>query len=219
MQSSHTPGRFCSRAKLRPLFFRCTPAQTGSLIPSDHAGPNPRSHRSYCSCSGTARQVFSRRGSEYLVRNGNDVDNRPVQQPSQRIMSDYRPTSSGRDGDLVAMKRALSELKSSIRPSTDRAWRRAAALRVIDCVLSLHRPYDSFVVPRLDDFEREFPNVRTVADLRNMIATYPSPNLFMARCLDYCDDARSLTLAKVVDWLTGIAGGGDYQNQILNIER
>jgi len=29
--------------------------------------------------------------------------------------------------------------------------------RVIDCVLSLNRNYDSFVVPRLDSFERRHP--------------------------------------------------------------
>jgi len=39
-----------------------------SIIPSDHSGPNPRSGRSYCSCSGTQRQVFSRSGGGYLVR-------------------------------------------------------------------------------------------------------------------------------------------------------
>ena len=34
-------------------------------------------------------------------------------------------------------------------PSVDRAWSREPALRVIDCVLSLRRNYDLFVVPRL----------------------------------------------------------------------
>jgi hypothetical protein len=60
---------------------------------------------------------------------------------------------------------ALLRLKPSIRPSADPAWRRKPALKVIDCVLSLNRPYDTFVVPRLKDFERERPHVESVADL------------------------------------------------------
>lgn len=110
-------------------------------------------------------------------------------------------------------------MKASIRPSMDRAWHRNAALRVIDCVLSLNRRYDSFVVPRLDEFERRKPNVRTIADLGRLIISYSSPSVFVANCLDYNDESRSATLAKVVAWLVGIAGLGDYDQQMANLER
>jgi len=68
---------------------------------------------------------------------------------------------------LVAALRALAP---SIRVSNDPAWTRATALRVIDCVLSLDRNYDRFIVPRLERFERAFPAVRSVTDLQRSIA-------------------------------------------------
>jgi hypothetical protein len=43
---------------------------------------------------------------------------------------------------------ALRQLAPAIRRSSDRAWTREPAVRVIDCVLSLNRNYDSFVVAR-----------------------------------------------------------------------
>jgi hypothetical protein len=41
-----------------------------SIIPSDHSGPNPRSGRSYCNCSGTSSQIFVREAGRYKVLDG-----------------------------------------------------------------------------------------------------------------------------------------------------
>jgi hypothetical protein len=38
-----------------------------SVIPSDHSGPNPRSGRSYCHCSGNSAQIFMRDSGGYKV--------------------------------------------------------------------------------------------------------------------------------------------------------
>ena len=38
-----------------------------SIIPSDHSGPNPRSGRSYCHCSGQCSQIFMRDSGGYTV--------------------------------------------------------------------------------------------------------------------------------------------------------
>jgi hypothetical protein len=105
-----------------------------------------------------------------------------------------------------------------IQQSSDRAWRRDAAVRVIDCVLSLNRNYDAFVVPRLDRFEQVQPRIRTVDNLKHLIENYPSATSFMLTCLNYNDDARALTLKKVVDWLAGVASGGDYDAQMSNLQ-
>ncbi len=117
---------------------------------------------------------------------------------------------------LVADLRAKAP---SVRKSSDRAWRRAVAVRVIDCVLSLNRRYDAFVVPRLDAFERAHAEVRTVTDLRALMANYGSTRRFVESALSYRDDARGVTLSAVVDWFAGISGGGDYNAQLSNIER
>jgi hypothetical protein len=38
-----------------------------SIVPNDHSGPNPRSGRSYCHCSGNSAQIFMRDSGGYKV--------------------------------------------------------------------------------------------------------------------------------------------------------
>lgn len=111
------------------------------------------------------------------------------------------------DIDLLAA--SLTRDFPGAAPSRDRAWTRAAPLRVIDCVLSLNRRYDAFVVPRLDKFERAHPGVRSVANLRALIGTFPSPTDFMRDALDYRDPARATTLAAVVEFVVTLVGDDD----------
>lgn len=192
-----------------------------SIIPSDHSGPNPRSGRSYCSCSGGS-QVFTRSGKAYLVRGLSELVERRIGAASSRAfaVNRVRPQSrkSIESADVAALVDSLLRLKPSIQPSSDRAWRRALAIRVIDCVLSLYRKYDGFVVPRLDQFERRYPQVRSITDLQDLLTIYPSPSAFMAQCLNYRDDARAITLVKVVNWLVEVAGDGSYETQLAHLE-
>jgi hypothetical protein len=128
-------------------------------------------------------------------------------------------SSAGRlDKNHDKLVNALRKLAPKIRKSSDRAWLREPALRVIDCVLSLHRPYDSFVVRRLDEFERKHPDVRTVTDLQKLIARYSSPSQFVLEVLNYNDSARAETLAAVVDWLVTITGNGSSSDQLVKLE-
>jgi hypothetical protein len=120
--------------------------------------------------------------------------------------------------DHEALVTALRELAPSSRKSSDRAWIREQALRVIDCVLSLNRRYDSFVVPRLDRFEREHPSVRTVADLQSLMARFPSPDAFIAQIMNYRHAARAATLGAVVNWLATVSGRGSYAEQLSNLQ-
>ena len=212
-------GQTLSSGKVISLVLSMYPGTNPtSIIPSDHSGPNPRSGRSYCSCCGTAKQVFARSGGAYLVRAANEearID--PVHQSQSQLMAPERMAEHSRvfaGSDHVQLASFLRKLKPSIRQSSDRAWRRNAALRVMDCVLSLNRRYDSFVVPRLDRFERAQPAIRTVSDLQSLIAGYSSPSSFLSKALDYNDAARALTLIGVVDWLSGLVGGGDYDAQM-----
>jgi hypothetical protein len=114
---------------------------------------------------------------------------------------------------------ALRQLAPSIQTSSDRAWTREPAVRVIDCVLSLNRNYDSFVVPRLDRFEQHFPAVRSIGDLSAEIAKYPSAHEFVLHALRYNDQARAVILGRLVDWLVTIAGNGTPAEQLANVER
>jgi hypothetical protein len=107
------------------------------------------------------------------------------------------------DSDLL--RAALRRDFSSVAPSSDRAWSRAPAVRVIDCVLSLCRNYDRFVVPRLDAFERQFPHVAAIHDLRDLMDSAGSPAAFVKNSLNYNDPQRALTLSGVVDYLLDTA--------------
>jgi hypothetical protein len=118
--------------------------------------------------------------------------------------------------DVSRMGVALQELAPHVRKSRDRV--RDPALRVLDCVLSLNRRYDAFVVPRLNRFEWIHPNVRTVSDLKKTINQYGSDASFLAGALENRDAGRASTLAGVVNWLTEIAGQGDDDVQLANIQ-
>ena len=121
-----------------------------------------------------------------------------------------------KDHDLVV--NALRSLSPSIGGSSDPAWSREPALRVVDCVLSLNRDYDRFVVCRLDAFKRNYPSVCTVSDLNAEIARHESPDEFVRVALKYKHKDRADVLANVARWLLTISGNGEPAAQLKNLE-
>jgi hypothetical protein len=113
---------------------------------------------------------------------------------------------------------ALRHLAPSVRTSADGSWRRPPALRVIDCVLSLNRNYDRFVVPRLDCFQRNFPEICSVGELNEEIARYQSAHEFVVKTLGYKHEARAVTLGSVASWLVTISGNGARNAQLAELE-
>ncbi len=79
--------------------------------------------------------------------------------------------------------------------------RPAASLKVLDCMLSLNRHYDRFVVPRVNQFANNHPKVREVGQLRQLITQYPTPLDFSLAELKYNDARRAETLLGVIDYL------------------
>jgi len=57
-----------------------------------------------------------------------------------------------RKHDIEKLVAAVRQLAPTIARSADEAWKQSPALCVIDCVLSLNRNYDGFVIPRLQEF-------------------------------------------------------------------
>src|SRR2546425_746044 len=102
--------------------------------------------------------------------------------------------------DIELVVAAIHTL-GTLKPSVDPAWSRSPASKAIDCVLSLRRRYDSFVVPRLDSFEQSHPNIRSIHDLRYLIDSHSSPAEFSEQVLNYRDPARARTLSGVVSYL------------------
>jgi hypothetical protein len=131
---------------------------------------------------------------------------------SDRNMPDLNPS------EVVLLTVALARDYSTAKPSGDRAWIRAPAVRVIDCVLSLNRRYDGFVVPRLDRFESAHPSVMAVRALRVLVDAHASPAEFMRSVLDYRDDARAQTVSGVIDFVLSILSDSPADAEIPRLE-
>lgn len=76
-----------------------------------------------------------------------------------------------------------------------------AVLRLIDCVLSLNRRYDSFVVPRVNSFQRSHPEVDTLTKLWEFIQACDGPIAFFESELDYWDVDRARVFNEVLHYL------------------
>lgn len=83
-------------------------------------------------------------------------------------------------------------------------YNEATAGAVIDCVLSLNRKYDGFVVPRLKDFKRNHPQVRSIVQLAELMDSYPTPLDFSIEELRYRDEDRARILREVVQFVCTI---------------
>lgn len=120
-------------------------------------------------------------------------------------------TLSGESRRLVVNDSLVARLADAmlrdypeVKPSVDSAWCRTDALKVIDCVLSLNRNYDRFVVPRLDKFEQGHKGTLSISDLQALMRSYGSPHEFMQKCLDYNHAVRAHVLMAVVDYLATV---------------
>lgn len=77
-------------------------------------------------------------------------------------------------------------------------------LDVLDCVLSLNRRYDAFVVPRVESFRENNPNITTLPRLLRLIDSYSTPRAFSVTALDYNDTQRAAILRGVVVYLINL---------------
>ena len=146
---------------------------------------------------------------------GQSTSSRRHQAPATRFSPSHPVGDFGiQHGDVERLATALRRGFPFAQPSTDRAWTRAPALRVIDCVLSLNRRYDPFVVPRLDQFERVHPEVTSMRALRALIDRYPSPSDFVRDALNYQHDDRARILSAVVDFGLGVTGDRPAESEL-----
>ncbi len=119
-------------------------------------------------------------------------------------MNDKVKKRIDKERDIAILADELLRIAPRILPSTDPAWTHPLAIRVIDCVLSLNRNYDNFVVPRLRVFMETHPNIQSVRQLNKFIESYSSPALFVKTELSYNHEYRARILYEVVDYLSNI---------------
>ena len=113
------------------------------------------------------------------------------------------------EADVAAVAMRLKQFSFNIPESKPIGpeWSYPPAVKVIDCVLSLNRKYDTFVVPRLETFMNNRPEIQRTIKLANLIATYPTSHAFMAQELNYNHEDRARILESVVRYVCTIVEG------------
>ena len=108
--------------------------------------------------------------------------------------------------DIAVVATRLEQLSPNIPGfgSVDPAWTRPPAVLVIDCVLSLNRNYDTFLVPRLETFMNNNPETQRLTDLAKLMMSYPTPHAFVQQELNYNHESRAMTLQAVVEFVCQI---------------
>ncbi len=150
---------------------------------------------------------------------GNEPGKRTASAPVTRRRSSNNIRRTGtQDGDIERLAEALRRDFPEAKPSEDRAWSRAPAVRIIDCVLSLNRQYDAFVVRRLNKFEKDHPQITSVRSLRNLIDKSPTPADFLREVLDYNHDDRAGILYAVINYLLEIVKNESVETEISRLE-
>ena len=108
------------------------------------------------------------------------------------------------EADVIAVATEIAKFASDLPSPEDLVNSRPPAVRVIDCVLSLNRKYDTFVVPRLRTFISNHPQVQRITQLAELMTSYPTPHAFVQQELSYDHEDRARILHEVVMFLSEI---------------
>ena len=108
------------------------------------------------------------------------------------------------EADVVAVATRLKQISHNVSASSDPEWSRSPAVKVIDCVLSLNRKYDTFVVPRLETFISNHPEIQRAVELAKLMSDYPTSHAFVKQELNYNHEDRARILHEVVMFLCTI---------------
>ena len=119
------------------------------------------------------------------------------------------------ESDIEAVATILAQIAPDI-PSTvteGPEWSNPPAVKVIDCVLSLNRNYDKFLVPRLEAFMNNHPDTQRVVDLANLMDSDPTPHAFVKQELNYNHEDRANILRSVVRYVCTIIEGAPIASE------
>lgn len=107
--------------------------------------------------------------------------------------------------DLYAIKNYLAGNFSAVRARDDYGWMKPA-LNLVDCVLSLNRPYASVVLPRVQLLAQRQPTLISLQDLSQLIQSSGGGRAFLSEYLHYQDERRGYTLEGVCLYFRRVAG-------------
>ena len=111
------------------------------------------------------------------------------------------------EADIDAVATEIATFASDLPSPEDLVNPQPTAIKVIDCVLSLRRSYDKFVIPRLKNFRNRHPDIQQINDLVHLMANYPTPDAFMISDLDHNSKVKPKMLQGVVKFVCQIVEG------------
>lgn len=117
----------------------------------------------------------------------------------------------------VLAERLRRDFPDPPEPS-DWVWTQAPAVRVIDCVLSLRKPYATVVLPRVQGFAERFPAVTGCAQLRELIESYESPSHFHSDALRMQSPKKAAMLVGVLDYLLDVTSRFEGGSELERLE-
>jgi hypothetical protein len=83
-------------------------------------------------------------------------------------------------------------------------WTQPVAPKVLDCVMSLRKPYRSVVEPRIKAFVAENDAIRTCTDLRSGIDSFADPLMFLRDRLRFNSPGKATAISQLIDYLLEI---------------
>lgn len=107
----------------------------------------------------------------------------------------------------------LQQQFGHVQPRAIYGWSNSA-LNVLDCVLSLNRQYNRFVLPRVTQFAQKHPAIHELAQLRTLIAEYATPLDFSKVELNYNDARRAQVLVNVIEYLLEVQLEHEGRNEM-----
>ena len=109
-----------------------------------------------------------------------------------------------KETDIDAVADEIVKFASDLPSPEDLVNPQPTAIKVIDCVLSLRRSYDKFVIPRLKNFRNKHPDIQRINSLANLMASYPTPDAFMISELNHNSKVKPKMLQEVVKFVCQI---------------
>ncbi len=120
--------------------------------------------------------------------------------------------------DFEKLAHAVQRDFAGLEPGKDPVWTAPPAVRILDCVLSLNRNYDRFVVPRIAAFVARFPEVRESTDLIAKMESYPTPAVFLEDALTYRFPRCADTLRGVAEYVARVQRGLSGTTELERLE-
>ena len=108
------------------------------------------------------------------------------------------------EADVAAVATEIAKFASDLPGLEDLVNPQPTAIKVIDCVLSLRRSYDKFVIPKLKNFRNKHPDIQRINSLANLMASYPTPDAFMISELNHNSKIKPKMLQEVVKFVCQI---------------